>query len=206
MVERKPRDRVRAAVAAASGAREDGAVTDGDGSTTQGRSALCLEPVDDQNRPVVERLWQLYRHDMSSFLGSLPDPAGCYTPGRLPSYFDDADRCGYLLTSGSQLAGFAFVIGTKSEPRIMGDFFVVRALRRGGVGRAAARAVLAAHPGDWEVPFQEVNAGAARFWRQLATELVGDGWSEEARPVPGKPQVPPDRWISLATPASPNDG
>jgi predicted acetyltransferase len=67
---------------------------------------------------------------------------------------------------GPDPAGFVFVRGLAAGagPLVMGEFLVVRAVRRRGVGRAAARMVLARHPGAWEIPFQEANAEAARFW------------------------------------------
>ena len=36
--------------------------------------------------PVVERLWQLYSHDMSEIRGTLPNQEGLYKPGRLATY------------------------------------------------------------------------------------------------------------------------
>ena len=79
----------------------------------------------------------------------------------------------------------------------MCEFFVVRAARGHGVGRAAADALFALYPGAWEIPFQEENAVAARFWRRVAAETAGEGVREERRPVPGKPHIPPDVWLSL---------
>jgi predicted acetyltransferase len=81
----------------------------------------------------------------------------------------------------------------------MGEFFVVRAARRGGVGHAAALEAIRRHPGRWEIAFQEENPKAARFWRRVATEVVGDAWTTEARPVPDKPHIPPDTWLFLRT-------
>jgi hypothetical protein len=57
--------------------------------------------------------------------------------------------------------------------------------------------VLRRHPGRWEIAFQEENPGAARFWRGIATELAGDAYQEERRPVPGKPHIPPDVWLTF---------
>jgi len=42
----------------------------------------------------------------------------------------------------------------------MNEFFVVRAVRRTGIGRAAAVELLGRYPGRWEIPFQEENPGA----------------------------------------------
>jgi predicted acetyltransferase len=80
----------------------------------------------------------------------------------------------------------------------MGEFFVVRAARRQRVGYRAAVELLHLHPGRWAIPFQEENPGAARFWRRLASEIAGSGWREERRPVPEKPQIPPDSWLFLS--------
>jgi predicted acetyltransferase len=177
--------------------------------------SVRLRPMSPDDEPVLARLWQLYRHDLATFRDSYPDDRGRFTGGRLPDYVHDPDRRAYLFdvhlgepgSTGSrpagqpwQLAGFVLVRGVEVGPRLMGEFFVVRSVRRLGVGRAAALSVMAAHPGEWLIPFQEENPGAARFWRLLATELTGETgqtWREQLRPVPEKPWIPPDVWLSL---------
>jgi hypothetical protein len=182
-------------------------------------TTVRLRPVAADQLPVLQNLAQLYRHDLAAFRDSYPDEAGRFRDGCLAEDQDDPDRRAYLVdvrlgepgptssrSAGQQwqLAGFALVRGVEAGPRLLGEFFVVRSVRRLGVGRAAALAVLAAHPGQWLIPFQEENPRAARFWRQLATEVAGDSWREERRPVPDKPWIPPDVWLSLTTPAVPN--
>jgi len=93
--------------------------------------------------------------------------------------------------------GFAFVTGLAGSTRAIGDFFVVRAARRRRIGYDAAREVLARHPGRWEIGFQAENRGAPEFWRRVATDVAGDTWREELRPVPGKPHIPHDHVIVL---------
>jgi predicted acetyltransferase len=107
------------------------------------------------------------------------------------------DRCGYLIVSHEAPVGFAMVRGLSGQMRVVGEFFVVRAVRRRGVGRRAAAQLLRLHPGRWEIPFQEENPGAAGFWRRVAADLVGSSWREDRRPVPGKPHLPPDVWLRL---------
>jgi predicted acetyltransferase len=170
-------------------------------TTTVPAASPPVQLITPGDRPVVERLWQLYAHDLSEFRGAMPDHEGLFRPGRLPSYFSDADRCGYLIRHGSAPAGFALVRGISEGPRVMGEYFVVRAARRQGVGREAAMQVLRTHPGSWEIPFQEQNPGAARFWRRVAEELAAASTREERRPVPGKPDVPADIWLMLSVPA-----
>jgi predicted acetyltransferase len=154
---------------------------------------------EDQQRQAAERLWQLYRHDLSEFRGSMPDDEGMFKPGRFPSFFEDPDRCGYLIYGGEALAGFALIRGLAAEPRVVGEFFVVRAARRQRVGYEAASELLRLHPGRWEIAFQEENPGAARFWRRVATDVAGVAVKEERRPISGKPEITPDTWLLLST-------
>lgn len=156
-----------------------------------------LRVICDGDLPIVERLWQLYSHDMSEVRGTLPSAEGAYKAGRLPTYFGTPDACGYLIVYRDAPAGFAFVQGLSGETRAMGDFFVVRAARRRRVGYDVAREVLRRHPGPWEIGFQAENRGAPEFWRRVATDAVGERWREEVRPVPGKPHIPHDHFILL---------
>ena len=83
----------------------------------------------------------------------------------------------------------------------MGDFFVVRGVRRQGIASELARALFARHPGRWEIAFQAGNPGAPEFWRRVATAAVGTEWLEELRPVPNKPHIPDDHFIVFTTTA-----
>ena len=166
-----------------------------DGTIRRVEERRQLRAITEADRPVIERLWQLYSHDMSEVRGTLPNAEGVFKAGRLPTYFDDPDACGYLISHGDGPAGFAFVRVLPGDKRTMGDFFVVRAARRKRVGYNVARELLARHPGRWEIGFQAENDGAPEFWRRVATDAVGGSWREELRPVPGKPHIPHDHFI-----------
>jgi len=120
-------------------------------------------------RPILENLLQLYMHDFSEVFGNAPDPDGRFRYERLPSYFADPDRTPFLLRADDRLAGFALVsrgslVSGAREVRDVTEFFVVRGLRRHGIGRAAASALFRCFPGRWEVRALERNLGAADFW------------------------------------------
>jgi hypothetical protein len=104
-----------------------------------------------QQRHIVSRLWQLYCHDLSEFRGSMPDSEGLYQPGRLPTFFEDPDRCGYLIYSGKALAGFALIRGLSQELTVVSEFFVVRAARRQRVG----------HEPPWSFCVSTLDAGGS---------------------------------------------
>lgn len=162
---------------------------------------VTLCPASIELRPVVEQLAQLYRHDMSEFLGHLPAPDGRFGFRTLPSFFDEPGREASLIRYGAAPGGFVLTRRMPEGTTSISAFFVVRALRRRGVGRQAALQVLHSRPGPWAIAFQEANEGAARFWRGVATAAVGSDWHEETRPVPppAPANLPDDHWLFLDT-------
>ncbi|MEO6509544.1 MAG: GNAT family N-acetyltransferase, partial [Nocardioides sp.] len=149
----------------------------------------------DADWQVVDRLWQLYMHDLSEFRGTTPRPDGTYRRHH-PGWddYEDADRAAYVLRLGERPVGFALLRGLAGERRHMGEFFVIRSARGSGRARWFAEHVVRTYPGRWEIAFQDDNEKAARFWRRLGAEVLTDV-NEEGREVPGKPYLPADRWM-----------
>ena len=147
--------------------------------------------------PVLERLWQLYLHDLSEFRDSHPNEDGLFKRDKLePFLAEDSGLAAYLFRRDGRPVGFALGSGLAGEPHWIDHFFVVRSARTGGVGREVAAAAPRRHPGSWRIGFQNENPKAARFWRRLAAEL-GSDVREELQPVPGKPHIPDDVILSL---------
>ncbi|RKS74694.1 putative acetyltransferase [Actinomadura pelletieri DSM 43383] len=161
-------------------------------------SGLLVRRADAADRPVLERLWLMFAHDISPFHDLLPQPDGTFRSDRLDAAFRDPGWTAYLIKDGETPLGFAVVRGLKDQTRVMNSFFVVRGARRTGVGLRGVREVITAHPGHWEIPFQDDNDAAARFWRRVAATLAPDAWTEERRPIPGRPHLSPDVWISFS--------
>jgi predicted acetyltransferase len=160
-------------------------------------SRPLLRPASLESRSVVERLWQLYRHDLSEFRGTLPDEHGLFPTRELSTFFDSSreGRWAHLILRDDRPAGFALVYTKDNGSTSIYAFFVVRSQRRHGLGGEAARDLIGHYPGPWEIAFQEANAGAATFWRHIATAAMGTRWREDRRPVPNRPDIPPDNWI-----------
>jgi predicted acetyltransferase len=146
--------------------------------------------------PVLERLWLLFRHDLSRFTGALPHPDGTFRSERLAASLTESGWAAFLAHQQEAPVGFALVRSLDRPPFVLSSFFVVAGVRGSGLAGAFARDVLAAFPGSWEVAFQEPNAVAARFWRRVAAAHDG-GWSEVCRPVPDRPDLPPDSWVTF---------
>jgi len=141
-------------------------------------------------RATLSNLLQLYLHDFSEILGTLPDEHGRFEYPYLALYWSDPARTPFLLKSAGRLAGFALVTRgslISGDPEIfdMSEFFVVRGLRRRGVGRAAAIAVFRLLGGAWEVRVMGSNQGARAFWEGTISSFTGgrfavEGWESNS--------------------------
>ncbi|MGN6251222.1 MAG: GNAT family N-acetyltransferase [Marmoricola sp.] len=165
--------------------------------------SVDVRPVGDEEWPVVAWLWQAFRTDMAPVVNGLPYADGRFAHGPLDAY-PAPGRAGWLLraahpnTGEPSPVGFALVCGIDGGCRRLDGFWIAAPVRRLGVGRAFALDVLRRYDGPWEVAFQHDNAAAGAFWRSVARAAWGEAWSEEQRAVPGRPDVPPDHWITSA--------
>ncbi|HWM72468.1 MAG TPA: GNAT family N-acetyltransferase [Nocardioides sp.] len=164
--------------------------------TTEPNVPVHVAPAGPEHAEILGRLWLLFRHDLTEFTGGLPFADATYRSERLALALRDATWAAALVQLGEVPVGFALVRSIDREPFVLNSFFVVRGARRSGVGREAVRQVLATRPGRWTVAFQDTNPGAVGFWRRVAADHDPQ-WTEEARPVPDRPDLPPDSWISF---------
>ena len=153
----------------------------------------------ENDREPLERLWLLFRHDMSAFTGALPDTSGRFRQERLDAALGSPGWRGYLMALGDAPVGLAVARSLDGDEHVLSSFFLVNGARGVGHGLAAARLVIQDKPGAWAVAFQDANTTAARFWRRVARDAVGSAWTEKHESVPGLPSLWPDTWIRFDT-------
>jgi predicted acetyltransferase len=119
----------------------------------------------------------------------MPFPVGA--DGRYAyDFLDRFWRFPYLIMSGDEIAGFALIIDEcpltgRSPCWFMAEFFVLKAYRGRGTGRAAVQQALQTHPGQWHIAVPHANTAAQVFWgKTLAPQdpisrdlyFDGDDW------------------------------
>lgn len=129
-------------------------------------------------RAILANLLELYLHDFSEFHDVALGADGKFGYKSLPLYWSESGRHPFLLKVDGGWAGFAFV---KTVPGVLGDervwdmaeFFIVRGLRRRGIGTEIAHQVWRQFPGLWQVRVMESNAPVLGFWINAITTFMG---------------------------------
>jgi predicted acetyltransferase len=160
---------------------------------------VTVEPAGRDRRETLANLFQLYTHDFSeqwagTERGELQEDGRFEPYAYLDSYWREPAREPFLIRVDRRLAGFVLVNDYSHSGRpidySVAEFFVARKHRRGGVGRAAALAVIAPRPGQWELAVARANLPAQAFWRSVAREAALSGTVEEGDQAD-------DRWNGL---------
>jgi predicted acetyltransferase len=153
-----------------------------------------LEAISVDRRPALEAMFQLYIHDFSEFWigldrGKLLESGQFESDPRLDRCWTEPDRSAWFIRVDGLLAGFALL--NRHNPSglptdyAVAEFFVVRKHRRAGVGFEAARQLIEARPGQWEIAVVRANVGALGFWRRVAAD---------ASPEVDEQNLDDDRW------------
>ena len=106
------------------------------------------------------------------FEAYLAEVAPGLTLGPLNRWWQEAEREA-LVIEAPEVAGFAMVRRDDDGHWDFSEFYIRPEVRRRGIGRAAARAILAARPGKWSLGVVR-HGGARVFWSGLLREMAAD--------------------------------
>lgn len=149
-------------------------------TTSRTTSAPDVEviPASREQGPVLTNMLELYAHDFSEFVELRVGADGRFGYEHLHLYWEEPGRHPFLIKAGGRLAGFVLVrrgSGVSGDAGVwdVAEFFVLRGLRRLGVGKRAAHEVWRRFPGTWEVRVIDRNRKAKEFWARAIKEFVG---------------------------------
>lgn len=137
-----------------------------------------LERAAAPDRDLLFRLLQYSLYEESAHDGNEIGEDGLFAYPWFDGYFKDPTREAHLIRakSGGELLGFAMVhpYPLVSPSRYsVAEFLVLPPYRRHGIGLAAARACLRAHPGIWEVSPSRGSESALCFWKRVIAAVAG---------------------------------
>jgi predicted acetyltransferase len=149
--------------------------------TTPEKPSMNVElvPASPDQASILVNLLELYAHDFSEFHSLELDATGRFGYKHLSLYWSEPDRHPFLIKVEGKLAGLAFVkrgseFSGNQNVWDVGEFFVVRAYRRKGIGVQVAHELWQRFPGLWEVRVMDSNRAALNFWQRAITTFKND--------------------------------
>lgn len=134
----------------------------------------------DAERDLLQRMLELYQHDLSDIWDQDLDANGEYGYA-LDRYWNDPTCTPYIIRVDEHAAGFALVDNKIKIPGgtfWMDQFFIMKKYRGQGVGAVAAKRVFTLHPGEWQVGQMTANYAAQVFWRRVIGEFTKGNFAE----------------------------
>jgi predicted acetyltransferase len=152
--------------------------------TARLRMNVTLSRATERDHTTLANLLHLYVHDFSELLGMKPSEQGWFSYPGLPRYWREPGRAAFLIRAEDHLAGFALTSkgsAITGDPEVsdVAEFFVVRGVRRQGVGRTAAHRLFHAAPGAWEVRVIELNRSGQHFWSSVIGQYTAGRFDVE---------------------------
>jgi predicted acetyltransferase len=136
---------------------------------------------------ILRNLMQYYLYEFSQSPESKLGGRGQIQYHYLDRYWIEPDRFPYLVWVNGGLAGFVLLrrgtyfpehLGKEQRAMLVAEFFVMKDLRRRGVGSQAAKELFSRFPGRWEIAQETSNLAGQAFWRTVINRYCGGEFKE----------------------------
>jgi predicted acetyltransferase len=146
---------------------------------------LHLTEVEAANVPLVERLLQLYWHDLSEFSSEEPQADAAFASGGAKPW-EDPDRHCHMVTLRGKPAGLLFTAessdGGGHAVHQLTDVFILRCYRGLGLGEEAVLMAVRPLAGPWTAKVQNDNTPGLAFFRRILRRNAGRNYRELSSP------------------------
>ena len=144
---------------------------------------VCVTPAAPEEESTIANLLELCAHDFSEFHPLELQANGRFGYQHLSPYWSEPERYPFLVKVDGRLAGLVLVTRGSEISGIQsvwdfGEFFILRAYRRQGIGMNVAHHLWQRFPGRWEVRVMQANCTALKFWQHAISTFTG----EQVRP------------------------
>ena len=125
---------------------------------------MDIVSVPESEKPLLWDMLQSYIDELSVYAGIKP-VNGVYEYPKFDLYWSEEGRWPFWAIENGERVGFALILRDGDAMRV-GEFFIPREFRRGGLGVTFARQILARFPGRWKIRQMAENNPAVVFWRR----------------------------------------
>lgn len=123
---------------------------------------ISVEKVTFNERKNLEKLLQLYLHDLSLYFPIVFDSKLCEYKYDLNKYFND--NYAYFIKSNDSILGFVLVDDNLKNNYEISEMFVLNNYKGKKVGQTAVKKIFDIYKGNWTIKVVPLSPVAESFW------------------------------------------
>lgn len=136
-----------------------------------------LEKVKSKDRKKLEKLLQLYLHDLSQ---SFPIPfnsSNCQYEYNLDKYF--IDNYAYFIKNNNNILGFILIDDNKNNNYEVSEIFILNNYKRKNIGSISISKIFDMYKGDWTIKAVPNSTLAESFWINIINNYTKNNYKKE---------------------------
>jgi predicted acetyltransferase len=132
-----------------------------------------LEKVYNDKRYIIEKLMQLYLHELVLYFPMGFNSEICGYQYNLDKYFNDQHA--YLIKDGSDILGFVFY-NHYSDIHEISEIFILNNHKGQGIGEIAAKKIFDQFRGTWVIKAVPNSIKAENFWKKTINNYTNSNY------------------------------
>ncbi|MBQ3021057.1 MAG: hypothetical protein IJD92_02380 [Bacilli bacterium] len=138
-----------------------------------------IEKIKKEDKIILERMLQLYLHDISSyFYIDFDSKTGLYKYDELDKYFDESENFAYFIKNNDAILGFSLVDIFQNE-NVIQEIFILNNYKGQSVGTMAAELIFEENKGNWVVRALPKSEKAEKFWYKSINQYTNNSFKIE---------------------------
>jgi predicted acetyltransferase len=140
-----------------------------------------------EDETTFRNLYQFYMYEFSRYMGWDTNYAGQFPQDDLDGCWSDRYVHPFLVKTGGKWAGLAIVethdksyFSYEDDIHHMGEFFIMGAYQKKGIGEQVATHLFDRFPSKWEVFELTQNVNAQAFWRKVIGRYTNENYRERS--------------------------
>jgi predicted acetyltransferase len=128
---------------------------------------------------ILEKLLQLYLHDISSYFPIDFDSAnGNYIYYSLDKYFNNTNNNAYFIKIEDNIVGF-ILVDRNADSYVLQEMFVLNNYKNKGLGEKAVCSLFNQKRGRWIIKSLPCSPLAEKFWNKAISNYIGNNYNVE---------------------------
>lgn len=140
---------------------------------------LEIELIKEKCKATLERMLQLYLHDISLYFPiEFDDKTGIYKYDDLDKYFINESNYAYFIRYEGNIVGFV-LIDVADKQNIIQEMFVLNNYKSKGIGKDAVINIFNQYRGNWIIRSLPNSSKAENFWNKTIKEYTNNKFEVE---------------------------